>query len=153
MRFSRAGALALAVALAAPGVASAEDAAVRVRVRVIQASKKGSEVDPRLKLIHRRLQDDFRFTAYKLVGEHTLDMAFNTPSRVKLPGDRMLKVLAHEVEPGQRAIKLHVEVEKEGEATPRVHTDYSIEPGGDLVIGGPKHGEDTLLVWLRHDKK
>jgi hypothetical protein len=131
-------ALALVAAGASPD-AGAQPSRVRITVRVI-AAKSGTEAtDPKLEPIRRNLAEfakDFRWRNFQLVSEQTFDLAFLTDAQMELPGMRSVQVTPRDVAPDGR-IKVHLELLGEHpEHTRKLHTDYSIQRGGTIFVGG-----------------
>ena len=145
----------LAVAALAFGfTASAEDPpppspqTVTIDVQVIGASAGPGGLDPRLESLQKRLKA-FSFSSYKLISEQTLALTLNGKQTVTLPDNHSLEVTAREVEKSGK-IRVHLHVIGGDKQSKLVDTEYAIEPGGDLVVGGMKHEDGALLVALHH---
>ena len=150
-------ALALAALLAAQGAqdaGSTQTARVRITVRAIAATSGAEKTDPRLQPIAKNLSEfskDFRYRNFQLVSEQTFDLAFSSPGQMELPGSRSVQVTPRQMGSDGR-IKVHLELLGEHPAhTRKLHTDYSIERGGTILVGGlrldPQKPEaGTLLV-------
>lgn len=130
--------LALAAALLL-AQADAGTARVRITVRAIAASNEGSGVDERLAPIRQHLEgfnEQFRFKSYKLLQEQTFNLDWKTPAQMELPGSRSLQVTPRQLDRDGR-IKVHLELLGEHPAHSRkLHTDYSIQRGGTILVGG-----------------
>lgn len=126
---------ALLIAQADAGV----ETRVRITVRAIAASNEGSGVDERLAPIRQHLEgfnEQFRFKSYKLLQEQTFNLDWKTPAQMELPGSRSLQVTPRQLDRDGR-IKVHLELLGEHPAHSRkLHTDYSIQRGGTILVGG-----------------
>ena len=152
---ARAGLLLLGAALLlaptrAGAAAEAEPGApttVEITVQVIAASNGSRGVDKRLAQLQKRLKD-FNFSSYELLSEHTFKLGLNSEETLPLPDGRSLEVTPRKFErSGMIRVHLHVRAENQ---TKLVDTEYAIERGGDLVVGGMKHGDGALLLALHH---
>jgi len=132
------------------GAAEAEAGAptsVRIDVQVISASSAPGEADPRLAKVSKRL-GDFKFASYRLVSEKTVTLGLKSQETLALPGQRALEITPRKFEKsGRLRVHLHLRSEKNAKL---IDTDYAIEKGGDLLVGGPKTDDGTLLVFLHH---
>ena len=129
---------------------------VRITVRAIAARNDGeaSGMDAKLAPIELHLRsfgEQFRFKSYKLVQEQTFDLDWKSPAQMELPGSRSLQVTPRQLAPDGK-IKVHLELLGEHpEHSRKLHTDYSIQRGGTILVGGqlidpqnPQAG--TLLI-------
>lgn len=160
-------ALALAVALFAPALARADvaptpgapatkdaDTKVTVTIRVIEAKQQGpKQLDPRLADLEKRLTG-FSYSQYKLLEERRFELDLHTPAQMELPGARHLLVTPRRIAHDDK-IKVHLELTggTPGAHTRYLHTDYAIQKGATLLVGGPKTEDGTLFIALRHDAK
>jgi hypothetical protein len=153
----RAVAAALAL-LAAEGTTDAgtkaEPSRVRITVRAIAATSGAEQIDPKLRPIAQNLAEfakDFRWRNFVLLSEDSFELAFLTAAQVELPGSRSLQVTPRQMAPDGR-IRVHLELLGEHpEHTRKLHTDYSIQRGGTIFVGGlrldpAKPDAGTLLV-------
>lgn len=145
-------ALLLAQADAGPGPQH-----VRITVRAIAATDvegAGTDLDAKLAPIEPHLRsfgEQFRFRSYQLLDEQTFELDWKAPAQMELPGSRSLQVTPRLLAPDGK-IKVHLELLGSHPAHSRkLHTDYSIEHGGTILVGGllidpqdPKKG--TLLI-------
>ena len=111
----------------------------RITVRAIAARSGGEATDARLAPIARNLAEfakDFRWRNFQLVSEETFDLAWQSAAQMDLPGSRSVQVTPRQMSPDGR-IKVHLELLGEHPAHARkLHTDYSIERGGTIFVGG-----------------
>src|SRR5438067_1393933 len=95
--------------------------------------------DPKLKPIAPQLEsfgEQFRFRSYRLIDEQTFDLDWKSAAQVELPGSRSLQVTPRQLDADGR-IKVHLELLGEHpEHTRKLHTDYAIQRGGTLLVGG-----------------
>jgi hypothetical protein len=147
-------ALAVLVMQGAQDAGTSQPARVRITVRAIAATSGAEKTDPRLQPIAKNLSEfskDFRYRNFQLVSEQTFDLGFSSAAQMELPGSRSVQVTPRQMDP-QGRIKVHLELLGEHPAhTRQLHTDYSIQRGGTIFVGGlrldPKKPETgTLLV-------
>ncbi len=126
----------------APQSGTAEAAArVRVVIRQIAAHRAGEtlEIDGRLRAIDRDLRSfaqDFNYKLYQLIDEQTVELDFNKPSTLALPGLRSLEVQPTEQLKDGR-LRIHLELlGPQPSRERRLHTDYSLPRGRTLLLGG-----------------
>ena len=148
---------ALCAALLASAAAANEDGGgaptpVRITVRAIKVSNDESGMDPKLAAIAPHIQayaDQSKFRSFKLVEEHGFDLDWKSPAQVELPGSRSLQVTPRQLAADGK-IKVHLEILGEHPAhSRRVHTDYSIQRGGTILIGGLDNG--ALLIAITQE--
>ena len=115
---------------------------VRMTVRAIAASNDPAApagMDQRLAALAPHLDsfgEQFRFRSYRLLQEESFDLDWSSPAEMELPGSRSLRVTPREMDANGR-IKVHLELLGEHPAHSRkLHTDYSIQRGGTLLVGG-----------------
>ncbi|HKB77119.1 MAG TPA: hypothetical protein VKC58_11030 [Myxococcales bacterium] len=111
----------------------------RITVRAIAATSGAEGTDPKLSPIARNLAEfakDFRWRTFRLLTEQTFELAWQDAAQVELPGSRSVQVTPRQLSPDGR-IKVHLELLGEHPAHARkLHTDYSIERGGTIFVGG-----------------
>ncbi|HYY51322.1 MAG TPA: hypothetical protein VE755_00550 [Myxococcales bacterium] len=115
---------------------------VKITVRAIAASNDAAApagTDPKLKPIGPQLQsfgEQFRFRSYRLIDERSFDLDWKNAAEVELPGSRSLQVTPRQLDADGR-IKVHLELLGEHpEHTRKLHTDYAIQRGGTILVGG-----------------
>ncbi len=127
----------LAFLLLLPSAARAQGK-VQVTVHVIHASKAPGKVDPRLAQLKKQLAA-FAFRSYTLHRVQVLTLALGATGEVDLPGARTLFVTPKGRD-AQGKLKVHLRIDKVVDAT------YLIANGGTLIVGGPRHGEGTMIL-------
>lgn len=134
---------ALAVVMAAPAVAQAEDK-IDVTVLVAQVSKKGAEVAPELKGMAADLKrTGLAFTNFKLVQKHALKLGLNQPGQVPLPNNGTAKLTLVKLDGPKATVK----VDSAG-----MKMDMAMTPGGEIYIGAgkadPKDAKSDDQIYL-----
>jgi len=136
--------LAAAVLLGALGGASGLAASVRLEATLILASSEEAPADPRLEKFESNLRRIFGFEHYRHYGE--------AASSTELPGELYLRLghgygLAVQVREGQRD-KMVAHLRWLREKKQLLNTRVRLKKGVPAILGGPKHGEGTLIVVL-----
>ena len=138
----RLGAILLfASAQALPADGGAPSGKCRITVRAISATggSESASTDPKLDPIAQNLREfskDFRFKTFRLLSEESNDLAWKKEAQIDLPGSRSLQIQPREMGSDGR-IKVHLELLGEHPAHSRkLHTDYSIQRGGTIFVGG-----------------
>ena len=143
--------------VAATAAPSGVERRVKITVRAIAATndpQAPAGTDPKLKPIAPQIEsfgEQFRFRSYKLLSEQTFDLDWKAPAQVELPGSRSLQVTPRALDRDGK-IKVHFELLGEHPSHSRkLHTDYAIQRGGTILIGGLKvdpsnAGSATLLI-------
>jgi len=111
---------------------------VKVTVHVIHASKKKGKVDPRLKVLEKQLSA-FAFRSYQLHSVQTLRLAASKVGEVQLPEGRRLQITSVSRDATGK-LKVRLQIEGVVDAT------YLIDDGGTLIVGGPRHGDGTMIL-------
>jgi hypothetical protein len=119
-------------------------AQIQVRMRIIQASNVGQNIDPSLNDVHRELGSLFSFTSYRLLKEETLRLSPNQPVTITAHPGRFMEV--NLVELKRDAAKLRVRVIREGKDI--LDTQVRLSAGRTVLIGGPRHGEGVVIYAL-----
>ncbi len=135
-------------ALAGPGQPHrGAPTAVRIDVQVISASTARGPTDPRLLRLKSRLSQ-FAFASYRLVSEKSVVLRLRSEEVLPLPGHRSLEIVPRRFEAsGRLRVHLHLNGERNEKL---IDADDAVEPGGDLLVGGPRVGNTTLLVFIHH---
>ena len=120
---------------------STASAQVQVRMRVIQASNVGQNIDPSLRDVHHELGSLFSFTSYRLLREETLRLSPNQPVTIAAHPRRFMEVTLVGLQ--RDAAKLRIRVIREGKDI--LDTQVRLSPGRTVLIGGPKHGEGVVI--------
>jgi hypothetical protein len=113
---------------------------VRITVRAIAASDEGpGGLDEKLAPIAPHLKnfgEQFRYRTYKLLQEQRFDLDWKSPAQIELPGSRSLQVTPRQLAADGK-IRVHLELLGEHpQHSRKLHTDYSIQRGGTLLVGG-----------------
>jgi hypothetical protein len=119
-------------------------AQVQVRMRVIQASNVGQNIDPSLNDVHKELGSLFSFTSYRLLREENLRLSPNKPVTITAHPGRFMEV--NLVGMQKDAAKLRIRVIRE--AKDILDTQVRLSPGRTVLIGGPRHGEGVVIYAL-----
>ena len=123
----------------------------RITVRVIAAEVGSAGKDPRLASLDLNLDTlPLRFGTYRLVEERTFELDWKHEAQVELPGGRSVSVTPREIgSDGRVHVRLQVLGSHPQHAT-RVQTDYSVNRGGTLMVGGfrldPDHPEKGVMI-------
>ena len=119
-------------------------AQVQTRIRVIEASNVGSSIDSSLTDVHGQLGSLFSFSSYRLLKDETVTLSPNQPISVPVHPGRSLEVTL--IKQQRDTAEVRVKIKREG--TDILNTQVRLSPGRTVSIGGPKHGEGTLLIVL-----
>jgi ABC-type uncharacterized transport system fused permease/ATPase subunit len=120
-------------------------AQVQVRLRVIQASNVGANVDPSLRDLHKELGSLFNFTSYRLVRDQMLSLSPNQPAALPVHEGRS-SIEITQVGSQRNIVELKVRIKRDG--TDILNTQVRLSPGRTVLIGGPKHGEGVVILGL-----
>jgi hypothetical protein len=123
--------------------ASPAFAQVQTRVRVIQASNTGSSIANPLKDVHGQIGSLFNFSSYQLLKDETVNLSPNRPVEIPThPGASLLLELTKK--PKKDVAEVRVRVKREGSEI--LNTLVKLSPGKTVSIGGPKHGDGTIIL-------
>ncbi len=119
---------------------------VQTRVRVIGASNVGtvglrSPVDPSLFDVYRELKTLFSFNSYRLLQDINLNLSGNQPVEIIVHPGRSFEVTL--IGEYRHLIELRIRVIREGSSILMTHV--RLASGRTILIGGPRHGESTLI--------
>lgn len=120
---------------------STASAHVQVRLRVIQATNVGQDIDPSLKELHAELGSLFSFTSYRLLRNENLALALNRPVSISAHPGRFMEVTL--VAQRGDVAELRIRVVREGKDI--LNTQVRLSPGRTVLIGGPRHGEGVII--------
>ncbi len=123
---------------------STAHAQVATRVRIIEASNMGSGIDPALKDLAGQISSLFSFRSYRLLSDQTVSLFLNRPVLLPLNTERFLELTLMSQYRETAEVRLKIRKEK----TEILNTQVRLYPGRTVSIGGPKHGEGTLLIAL-----
>jgi hypothetical protein len=119
-------------------------AQVQTRVRMIQASNVGSSIDSSLRDVTDQLGSLFNFSSYRLLKDETVTLSPNQPVSVPVHPGRSLELTL--IRQHQHTVEVRVRIKREG--TDILDTQVRLSPGRTVSIGGPKHGEGTIIIAL-----
>ena len=132
------GFLVLIVFFVSPALAQ-----VQTRVRVIQASNTGSTTANSLKDVHGQIGSLFNFSSYQLLKDETVTLSPNRPVEIPThPGASLQLELTKK--PKKDVAEIRVRVKREGSEI--LNTLLKLSPGKTVSIGGPKHGDGTIIL-------
>jgi hypothetical protein len=113
----------------------------QTRIRVIQASNIGHNIDPSLRDMHRELGSLFSFTSYRLLRDETLDLILNRPVTISAHPGRFMEVSLIGLRRDRAKLRIRV-VREERDI---LSTEVRLLPGRTVLIGGPRHGEGVII--------
>ena len=120
---------------------------IQTRIRMIEASNVGSAVDPALRDVHNQLGSLFNFTSYRLLRDYSLSPSPNRPIEIQIHKAVVLELLL--VKQRKKKAEFRVKIKREG--TEILDTQVRLSPGRTVLIGGPKHGQGTIILALSGD--
>lgn len=129
------------LSLALPSLSPAQ---VQTRVRVIEASNVGSNIDPSLRDLTGQLGSLFRYTSYRLLRDERVNLSPNQPASVPAHEGRSIEITQVGLQPNMAEIR--VRIRRDG--TDLLNTQVRLSPGRTVLIGGPKHGEGVVILAL-----
>lgn len=124
--------------------ASIATAQVQTRIRVIEASSVGSNIDPSLRDLHGQLGSLFRYTSYRLLRDERVQISPKQPAFVPIHGGRSIEI----TQVGIRANMAEVRVKIKRDESEILNTQVQLYPGKTVLIGGPRHGEGVVILAL-----
>ena len=113
----------------------------QTRLRVIQASNIGHNIDPSLRDVYRELGSLFSFTSYRLLRDETLDLILNRPVTISAHPGRSMEVSLIGLRRDMAKLRIRV-VREERDI---LNTEVRLLPGRTVLIGGPRHGEGVII--------
>ncbi|MDY6951717.1 MAG: hypothetical protein SWE60_09400 [Thermodesulfobacteriota bacterium] len=114
---------------------------IAIDVKTVLASQESEYLDPRLSSLTKELQSVFRYSSYRLLGEHDVRLTMNETGTVSLPGNRVLKMTALQVMEDRIELKLVILKKKKQ----IFQTLIKLLNHRSLTVGGPKHQDGVLL--------
>jgi len=109
---------------------------------MIEASNVGSHVDPTLRELHRDLGALFNFTSYRILRDVNLNLQGNRPVELIVHPGRSMEVTL--IGDSRRLVELRIRLKREG--IPILNTNVRLTAGRVVLIGGPRHGEGTMIL-------
>jgi ArsR family metal-binding transcriptional regulator len=123
---------------------SAAVAQVQTRVRVIEASNVGSNIDSSLRDVTGQISSLFSFSSYRLLKEETVTLQKDQPVSIPVHPGRSLELTL--IKQRREGAEVRVKIKREGSEI--LNTQVRLTPGRTVSIGGPKHREGTILIAL-----
>jgi len=130
-------------------VAVAEEPTAQCSVRIIQGSKEGQGIDPKITRLRPYLEKD-PFTAWKnftMLEQKELTVPPNSTEKFSLPNGKEASltyvehVLRHD---GKHRLRLRLEVEKGGKK--QLNTTFVLDEGGIVLQAGQAHHAMMLIL-------
>ena len=115
---------------------------VQTRVRIIEASNVGSRIDPALRDVHDELGSLFNFTSYKLLRDESLSLTPNRPSEINVHQGVSLEITLT----NQQKKKAVYQIRILRQGSEILDTKVRLSPGKTVLIGGPKHGQGSIIL-------
>ena len=143
VRPGRAMALAAVTVLIAAAAAAGEERVV-VQIATVFATNTGEHFDAQLAAVRRHLDKLPHYRSYQLVKRESRDVGRGDPIDVELPGGRFLRVMPNSVTDDR--VSLNVLLRQDSRVV--VRTDVTLGPAGTVLVGGPRHGDGVLIIWI-----
>jgi hypothetical protein len=115
---------------------------VQTRLRIIEASNVGSSIDPALRDVHDELGSLFNFTSYKLLRDESLSLTPNRPSEINVHKEVSLEITLT----NQQKKKAVYQIRILRQGSEILDTKVRLSPGKTVLIGGPKHGQGSIIL-------
>jgi hypothetical protein len=119
-------------------------AQVQTRVRIIEASNVGSNIDSSLRDVTGQISSLFSFSSYRLLKEETFTLQKDQPVSMPVHPGRSLELTL--IKQRREGAEVRVKIKREGSDI--LNTQVRLTPGRTVSIGGPKHREGTILIAL-----
>jgi hypothetical protein len=123
---------------------STASAQVQTRVRIIEASNVGSNIDSSLRDVTGQIGSLFSFSSYRLLKEETVILQKDRPVSIPVHPGRSLELTL--IRQQREGAEVRVKIKREGSDV--LNTQVRLTPGRTVSIGGPKHREGTILIAL-----
>ena len=117
---------------------------VQTRLRIIEASNVGSSIDPALRDVHGQLGSLFNFTSYRLLKDESLPLTPNRPSEIKAHEGVSLEITLTKQQ--KKTAVYQIRILRKGSEI--LDTKVRLSPGKTALIGGPKHGQGSIILAL-----
>lgn len=134
--------------VASMGFSTASSAAageqVQVQVGTVYATNSGEHFDQGLEAMRSQLERLFRYRSYRLVKRESRDVGWGDPVTVELPGGRFLRVMPKSA--GGERVSLDVMLRKNQHVL--MDTEFTVRPNGTVMVGGPRHEDGVLIIWI-----
>ena len=119
-------------------------AQVEIRVRVMEASNVGSGIDSSLRDLHGQLGSLFSFSSYRLLKDENVTLSLDRPVSLPLDPGRSVELTLV----GLRRVVAEVKVKISRGERDVLTTLVRLAPRRSVSIGGPKHGEASVIIAL-----
>ncbi len=119
-------------------------AQVQTRVRIIEASNVGSNIDSSLRDVTGQIGSLFSFSSYRLLKEETVTLQKDQPVSIPTHPGRSLELTL--IRQHREGAEVRVKIKREGSDV--LNTQVRLTPGRTVSIGGPKHGQGTIIIAL-----
>jgi hypothetical protein len=134
---------AVLIAVVAVGLAEAGER-VAVQVATVLATNSGEHFDSQLAAMRQQLEKLPHYRSYQLVKRESRDVACGDAVDVEIPGGRFLRVVPKSI--GGDRVSLNVLLRQDARSV--VRTDVTVGPAGNVLVGGPRHGDGVLIIWI-----
>ena len=114
---------------------------IKITVKTIFASGKGTSIDPSLKELAQELQSVFRYSSYEFLGQKNLKLTLNKKGVVTLPEQRIMNISVQGIEDNR--VILDIEIQKNNSRI--FQTTIKLSNNRSLTIGGPEYKGGNLL--------
>ena len=111
---------------------------VPLDITVLRVSDEPGEMDPRVERVDRLLRGQIPYQSLAIVDEHRRELPLNEVWTLALPTGRSLQLRPLEMDKSGLLLSLDVEDGLQG--------DFRVRPGQPLIVGGPRLGEDKLVL-------
>ena len=111
---------------------------VALDITVLRVSDEPGEMDPRVERVDRLLRGQIAYQSLAIVDEHRRELPLNEVWTLALPTGRSLQLRPLEMDKSGLLLSLDVEDGLQG--------DFRVRPGQPLIVGGPRLGEDKLVL-------
>ena len=129
----------LVVAGAAARAEGDEDTdVVPLDITILRVSDEPGEVDPRVERVDRLLRGQIAYQSLAIVDVHRREVPLNEVWTLALPTGRSLQLRPLGLDKSGLLLSLDVEDGLQG--------DFRVRPGQPLIVGGPRLGEDKLVL-------
>jgi hypothetical protein len=115
---------------------------VQTRLRIIEASNVGSSIDPALRDVHDQLGSLFNFTSYRLLRDESLSLIPNRPSEINAHQGVSLEITLMQQQ--KKEAEYQIRILRQGSEI--LNTKVRLSPGRTVLIGGPKHGQGSIIL-------
>lgn len=114
---------------------------IDIDIKIVLASHGPIFADPLLTAFIQKLQSIFRYSSYRLLRQHSMNLGIGKTGTVILHGDRVLKVTALEII--ENRAELRLEIFKKRKLI--FQTVFDLLNHSSIIVGGLKHKGGFLL--------